>query len=113
MGRAGVGRLASFEVPPEDWGKKPSPRGTLSGRKSGRPQGKVIVECYCYYINIIVEPPDLHTSPRRAFSPHKITISDPFMTKMLLTLQRNDGPANRVFCCCGFLRTLSLFFLTS
>ena len=42
MGRTGVGRLASLEVP-RDWGKKPSPRGTLSGRKSGRPQGKVIV----------------------------------------------------------------------
>ena len=28
---------------PQDWGKKPSPRGTLSGRKSDRPLSKVVV----------------------------------------------------------------------
>ena len=108
--------MASFEVPPEDWGKKLSPRGTLSGGKSGRPQGKVIVvvvECYCYYIDIIVEPPDLVPSRRRPFSLRKSNISDPCMAQMALTLQQNVGPANRDICCCGFLRTISLLFLTS
>ena len=43
--------MASFEFPPDDWGKKPSPIGTLSGGKSDRPQSEmvvvVVVECYC------------------------------------------------------------------
>ena len=34
------------EVPPKIWGKTPSPRETLIGRKSGRPLSEVIVECY-------------------------------------------------------------------
>ena len=31
------------KVPPKNWGKKPSPRGTVIGRKPGRPQGEMIV----------------------------------------------------------------------
>ena len=38
------GRKSTVKTnPPKNWGKEPSPRETLSGRKSGRPQGKVIV----------------------------------------------------------------------
>ena len=66
VGQASVGWLALRS--PQDWGKKPSPRGTLSGRKSGRPQGKVIVvvvvECYCFlYIYIIVDVTRPRTPP--------------------------------------------------
>ena len=50
----------------------------------------VVVECYCYYINIIVEPPDLVPSRRRPFSLRKMNISDPCMAEMVLTLQQND-----------------------
>ena len=75
MGRAGVGRLASLEFPPEIWGEKPSPRGTHIGRKSDRPLCEV-VECYCYYINIIVEPPDLGPPRRWPFSLRKIDFFD-------------------------------------
>ena len=35
--------MASFEFPPDDWGKKPSPIGTLSGGKSDRPQSEMVV----------------------------------------------------------------------
>ena len=41
VGQASVGWLALKS--PQDWGKKPSPRGTLSGRKSDRPLSRVIV----------------------------------------------------------------------
>ena len=77
---------------PKNWGKEPSPRGTLSGTKSDRPLSRVIVvvECYCYYIDIIVEPPDLVPSRRRPFSLHKINISDLCMSQMALTLQQNE-----------------------
>ena len=57
----GVSEVCNEEKdPPKNWGKKPSPRETLIGKKSGRPQDKVIVvvECYCFlyiYIYIIVE----------------------------------------------------------
>ena len=62
VGRASVGWLTLKS--PQDWGKKLSPRGTLSGRKSGRPQGKVIVECYCFlYIYIIVDVTRPRTPP--------------------------------------------------
>ena len=36
----------------------------------------VVVECYCYYIYIIVEPPDLGQPRRWPFSHRKMTISD-------------------------------------
>ena len=93
-GMAGRGEGGSLQLkkdPPKNWGKEPSPRGTLSGTKSDRPLSRVIVvECYCYYIDIIVEPPDLVPSRRRPFSLHKINISDLCMAQMALTLQQNE-----------------------
>ena len=51
MGRAEV--CSAEKNPPKNWGKKPSPSETLIGRKSGRPQGKVIVVVVFIFVVVL------------------------------------------------------------